>query len=34
MLVTLICCIGVALGVNKLVFRQSAQWRGRLVDAD
>jgi SSS family solute:Na+ symporter len=34
MLVTLICCIAVALGVNKLVFKQTAQWRGRLVDAD
>lgn len=32
MLVTLVSCIAVALGTNRLAFRQRAQWRGRLVD--
>ncbi|RDV29020.1 SLC5 family protein [Alteromonas aestuariivivens] len=31
MLVTLVSCITVALTVNRLVFGQSAQWRGRLM---
>lgn len=32
MLVTLLACIAVALSTNRLVFRQRAEWRGRLVD--
>ena len=32
MLVTLICCIALALATNRLVFKQKAQWRGRLID--
>ena len=32
MLVTLVCCIALALLLNRLVFRQKAEWRGRLVD--
>ena len=34
MLVTLVCCIALALILNKVVFKQSAQWRGRLIDED
>ena len=30
--ITLGCCIGLALLLNKVVFKQSAQWRGRLID--
>ncbi|WP_218352856.1 SLC5 family protein [Alteromonas lipotrueiana] len=33
MLVTLLSCIVVALGSNRLIFRQKAEWRGRLTEA-
>jgi len=32
--ITLACCIALALLLNKLVFKQTAQWRGKLVDAE
>lgn len=34
MLITLLSCVAVALGINRIVFGQQAQWRGRLIDQD
>ena len=30
--ITLACCIALALFLNKALFKQKAQWRGRLID--
>ena len=32
MLVTLVCCIALALVLNRVVFKQKAEWRGRLIE--
>lgn len=30
--ITLACCIALALFLNKFLFKQKAQWRGKLID--
>jgi SSS family solute:Na+ symporter len=34
MLVTLVCCIALALVLNRVVFKQKAEWRGRLIESE